>query len=137
MRKYLFIVCCLLGLSCCEEDERTYNNIPEGIYTGTFQRELPGSPNDTAKITMTFGSGTWSGSGNRIKYPALCSGTYSIAGDSINFVNDCIWTAEFDWSLILAGKYRLQSEGNRVVFRRDYRAASSVIFTDKYILVRQ
>jgi hypothetical protein len=52
------------------------------------------------------------------KYPALCHGTYSIKGDTIDFVNECAWTAEFDWSLILAGDYVIKESGKTLEFFR-------------------
>jgi len=137
MRKYLLFVCCLIGLLGCDKDEKNFPKLQEGIYVGTFQRELVWSPSDTAKITMTFSSNTWSGSSNKVKYPALCKGTYSIVGDTIIFENECAWTAEFDWSLILSGKYKLMTEGNTIRFERDYRSGTSDTYVDKYMMNRQ
>lgn len=124
-------------LISCENEESTNQMIPDGTYTGTFQREFVGALNDTANITLSFVSDQWSGSGDRMKYPALCHGTYSIDGDTIIFVNDCAWTAEFDWSLILAGKYTLKQSGNTIEFTKDYHPLSSGTFTDKFQVVKQ
>ncbi len=137
MKKYLLFVGCLISLIGCDKDEKYYTKLQDGIYVGTFQREIVWSVNDTAKITITFSSDTWSGSSNKVKYPALCKGTYTIKGDTIIFENECAWTAEFDWSLILSGKYKLKTERNIVEFERDYRSATSDTFVDKYILKRQ
>jgi hypothetical protein len=70
------------------------------------------------------------------KYPALCSGTYSIYGNSINFTNGCAWTAEFDWSLILSGKYDLTITGKTIEFSRDYRSATAETCIDRYKLTK-
>lgn len=90
----------------CNKDADT-KKLPEGTYIGTFQRELDWADNDTANITIIFSSNTWSGSSDKTKYPALCHGSYSINNSTINFINECPWTTEFDWSLILSGKYQL------------------------------
>jgi hypothetical protein len=127
----------MISLLACNKDEQNYTKLQDGIYAGSFQRETVWSANDTAKITMTFSSGTWSGSSNKVKYPALCKGTYTIIDDTIIFKNECAWTAEFDWSLILSGKYKLKTEGNTVEFERDYRSATSDTYLDKYIMKRQ
>jgi hypothetical protein len=137
MSRYFFcflILACLLG---CDKQSQNYTSIPDGIYAGTFQRELAWAENDTAAITITFTSNTWSGTSDKIKYPALCKGTYSIVGDTIIFENQCAWTAEFDWSLILSGKYVIKSIGNTLEFYRDYRSAISDTYVDRYKLKKQ
>jgi hypothetical protein len=53
---------------------------------------------------MTFSSNHWSG-----------------FGDTIEFENESAWTAEFDWSLILSGKYLNTESRGTIEFYRDYR----------------
>ena len=137
MKKYFLFIFCLTSLIGCKKEEQNLTILKNGNYVGTFQRELVWSANDTAKITMTFSSGTWTGSSNMNKYPALCKGTYSIVADTIIFENECDWTAEFDWSLILSGKYVIKTEGNTTEFKRDYRSATSDTYVDKYEIIRQ
>jgi hypothetical protein len=113
-----------LALSSCENDDN-YNEqvtLLNGEYTGTFQRKLSWSNSSISNITLTFQFDKWSGSSDIIKYPALCRGTFSIVGDSIVFVNECAWTAEFDWSLILSGKYKIERHGDQIEFYRNYRS---------------
>lgn len=137
MRNNFLFIFCLVSLLGCGKEEQNPTKFQDGIYVGTFQRELVWSVTDTAKITMTFFGGTWSGSSNKVKYPALCKGTYSIVGDTIIFENECAWTAEFDWSLILSGKYGLKIEGNAIELTRDYRSATYDTYVDEYKLKRQ
>ena len=137
MNKTTFLILTFLFLISCENEESIYKMIPDGTYKGTFQRESVWSSSDTANITLTFSSNQWSGSGDREKYPALCHGTYSINGDTIIFGNECAWTAEFDWSLILAGKYALKQSGNTIEFSRDYRSSTSDTYIDKFRIVKQ
>ena len=137
MKTILFFICVLLAFVSCEKEEEIQKQISEGTYVGTFQRQIVWAESDTANITLTFNGNQWSGSSNFEKYPALCHGTYFIVGDSIIFGNDCAWTAEFDWSLILAGKYLLTKTGNRIEFSKDYRSATSDTYIDKYILTKQ
>jgi len=139
MRPINLIICfCFLLLINCEkgEDSTEFDVVLNGVYTGTFQRKLSWANNKTSNITLTFHFNTWSGSSDITKYPALCKGTYSIEDDSITFMNECAWTAEFDWSLILSGKYKIESHGDRVEFYRDY---SSMVgtFKDLYKLSRK
>ncbi len=135
--RQLFFICALFFLVSCEKEEEIQKHLFDGTYIGTFQRQIVWTENDTAHITLTFNGNQWSGSSNFEKYPALCRGTYSINGDTIIFENECIWTAEFDWTLILAGKYLLTKTGNTVEFSKDYRSASSDTYNDKYKLTKE
>jgi hypothetical protein len=111
--------------------------LDNGNYSGTFERELVWGKSDNAKITMTFSSDTWSGSGDHIKYPALCNGTYRIEEDTIVFEINCVWTAEFYASLILSGKYKLVKNEYSMEFNRDYRSANADTYADRYKLTKQ
>lgn len=137
MKRFFLIalVSSILLIGCEKNEETTY--LENGNYTGTFQRHGVWFIGDTANITMTFSSNTWTGSGDKIKYPALCNGTYRIEGDTIIFVNDCAWTTEFDWSLILSGKYKLIKNGNNIEFNKDYRSATADTYIDIYKLTKQ
>lgn len=137
MKKYLLFIICFTSLIGCKKEEDNLTKFQNGVYVGTFQREFVWAATDTAKITMTFSSGTWSGSSNKVKYPALCNGTYSIVGDTIIFENECAWSAEFDWSLILSGKYLLKTQGDSIEFYRDYHSESSDTYIDIYKMIRQ
>jgi hypothetical protein len=133
---YIFTAFLVL-IAGCEKDEETSNKIIAGNYEGTFQRELTWAESETANVTFTFSSNEWSGSSEIYKYPALSHGTYSIIGDTILFNNGGFWTTEFDWSLILSGKYALSVNGDRIEFTRDYRNATSDTYIDRYVLYRK
>lgn len=131
-----WIILIFVMVGCSKEDHLTVK-IKDGTYIGTFQREPVWSSSKTANITMTFSSNRWSGSSDIVKYPALCNGTYSIVGDTIVFENECAWTAEFDWSLILSGKYVIRESDGTIEFSRDYRSATTDTWIDKYKIKRQ
>lgn len=135
--KRLVLILGLIFLICCEKEEQIDRIILDGNYIGTFQRELVWYDNDIANISLTFSSNKWTGTSDIIKYPALCSGTYNIEGDTIIFENECVWTAEFDWSLILSGKYVLKQTENVIEFTRDYRSATADTYVDRYIITKQ
>jgi hypothetical protein len=128
-----FFVIVLIGFAC-KQDHNYPDKIPDGLYTGTFQRQLAFGGGDISNISVTFYSNTWTGQSDRSKYPALCHGTYSLDKDKIVFTNDCVWTAEFDWSLILGREYALTIDGNQLKFIRDYRGPSSDSYSDIYNL---
>jgi len=127
----------------CEKNENNTENkenivtLQDGNYVGTFKRELSWTDSYTANVTMTFSSNSWTGTSDITKYPALCRGTYSIKGDTIIFENYCAWTADFDWSLILAGKYVLEIKRDSVVIYRNYPKTGPVLYIDRYKLKKQ
>ena len=121
-------------LSCEKsQDEK----VPEGVYIGTFQRQLAFGGGDKSNVTISFSSNTWTGSSDIVKYPALCHGTFSVSKQKITFNNECAWTAEFDWSLILGGEYDFVSDGQQLKIIRDYSGPATDAWTDIYILTKQ
>jgi len=126
-----------VALTSCEKTIPVEAGIPDGTYFGTYNRQFVWADSDTANITITFSGNQWSGSSNIEKYPALCNGIYSIIGDSINFENTCEWTADFDWSLILSGKYILIRSGDTIEFINDHRSATSDTYVDIYKISKQ
>jgi hypothetical protein len=129
--------CILLGIlfmaSCQKNNEPRV--VPEGTYIGTFTRVgliLAGS--DSVKITFTGNkfSGESYGHSNS---PRICNGDFQIMGDSVSFHNACIFTADFDWTLILSGHYKISTEADNLTISRMYLSSSS--YSDTYSLKKQ
>jgi hypothetical protein len=137
MKTILLFAMLLTCLVACKKETQNYTTVPDGTYVGTFKRELVWADNDTANIKITFSSNTWTGYSDKNNYPALCKGTYTIVGDTIIFENQCEWTAEFDWSLILTGKYVIKTKGSTIEFYRDYRSGTSDTYVDRYKIKNQ
>jgi hypothetical protein len=123
----------LLILSSCESEKENSIKIQEGTYVGTFQRQGSLSLGPISNVTITFSADKWSGQSDNSKYPALCNGTYSYKGHSLIFTNECVWTAEFDWSLILSGDFIYSFDGEHLQMAK---TISPGIF-DRYNLTRQ
>jgi hypothetical protein len=135
MKKLLLTIWIVTILSTsCEEFHN--DKIPDGIYTGTFQRQVAFGGGNIANVVLTFSANTWTGGSDMPKYPALCHGTYTIDKGKIIFTNDCAWTAEFDGTLILGGEYSFSLNGNQLRFIRDYRGPSSDTYADVYNLTK-
>jgi len=137
MLKITILLMIFVALTSCEKTVPVESGIPDGTYIGTYNRQFVWADSDTAIVTITFSGNQWSGSSNMEKYPALCNGIYSIIGDSINFENKCEWTADFDWSLILSGKYILIRSGDTIEFINDHRSAISDTYVDIYKISKQ
>ena len=132
MRYLLFILLLTVLFSAsCKKTSDSF--IPNGTYKGTFQRQTSNG-GQISNVTITFSNNTWTGQSEVAKYPALCHGTYLKNGmDGISFENDCPWTAEFDWTLILSQGYKIQILGKEVQITRNYNSAT----TDIYKLTKQ
>lgn len=118
----------LLGLiiaivGCNKDDDNIKANI-NGDYVGFFERN-----GNTSNVKLTFNNGTFNGQSEIEKFPALCNGTYTISESKITFSNDCPWTAEFDWSLILSDKWDLNLNNNTLIMTKSN--------GDKYTLTQQ
>jgi len=121
------LICGIVFASCTNKvtcDNRTYERLYEGKYTGTFTVkyfiEMPqswvGSGNGKAAIEFKDGKFTSTGNPNRV--PAGGSGNYSIDGNKIIFQDENIWTADFDGGLILSGEYDYIFKGKKLKISR-------------------
>lgn len=132
--KWVIIFFSLLGFSASCEDgqEKELTVIEPGIYKGQFMRASPYAKYAPSNVTIEFTSDQFSGQSEVTNFPAICSGTFSIKGTEINFENECFFTADFDWTLILKGNFQLQVTGSQLEMTRVQGE-----LTDKYILTLQ
>lgn len=137
MKNIVIFTIGLIVFISCDKEENIDRKIPDGTYTGTFQRKCVWADSDTANITMIFSLKNWNGTSEFEKYPALRYGTYSIVGDTIIFLSGGAFSADFDWSLILQGKYLLKQTENVIEFTKDYRSATNDTYFDQYIITKQ
>lgn len=115
----LLIAATLLVISCDQKD--TINpELVNGTYTGIFGRSSPNARYPTANVTITFNNGEFTGSSTITNYPAVCTGTYTILAETIEFSNNCMFPANFDWTYILKGNFNLKTEGKKIYMTRSY-----------------
>ena len=100
-----FLVVILLFAISCKKDLPVKTQNLEGYYEGIFQRIDSLKEGSRSNVKITFTNDGFSGSSENNKYPAICSGTYTKSGNTIHFINNCMYTADFDWTLILSGEY--------------------------------
>lgn len=122
VKHFSFLVLLVIMLGC-NQDEENLQSL-NGTYMGIFVRNQ-----QAAKVELSFDNGTYQGYSERYKFPALCRGTYTVSGSKITFANDCPWTAEFDWTLILSGEWDFKLTGNILILTSSG--------GDKYTLTRQ
>ena len=113
--RYLFSVIFLsmIFISCRKNPDKRW----DGIYQGTFQRQI-GATGAISNVSLTISSDGYVGYSSQAKYPAICRGTQLITGDKIIFHDACVWTADFNGSLILDGEYEFQHRNDSIfIFR--------------------
>ena len=136
MKKLIFIIwIAIISSTGCEKSHN--DKIPDGVYTGTFQRQLAFGGGDSANVTLTFSSNTWTGQSDKPSFPALCNGTYKIEKDKITFLNLCLWAPDLNESIILSGEFDLNINGKQIEIIRSSLGSSTDAWIDKYTLTRQ
>lgn len=94
----------------CNKDEL---NIMDGTYTGTFTVRYS-SGTQTGPTTLNLQDGKFSCQGNPNRIPAGGSGTFFADSKTITFQDENVWTADFDWNLILSGQYNYTFNGKKL-----------------------
>jgi len=120
--KYLILVgIIIITIACSSDDDQP--NI-EGEYIGIFERN-----GNTSNVELNFTNGIFSGDSETVKFPAICNGNYSISNQTIEFENLCVWTAEFDWTLVLGENWNYTFINNILTMTK--------VNGDKYTLTKQ
>lgn len=91
-----------------------------GTYTGKFHYITPElSEKVTADAKVIFTERSYSSQGNTNKIPAGGSGDFELQeGKILDFKDENIWTANFDWGLILNGRYNYDIKGDSLILTR-------------------
>lgn len=108
--------------SQCEEQPQEIQF--EGFYHGTFYRNNSIISAAPSQVQLFFGNGTFTGSSNTSRYPAICRGSYQISNEEIVFTDSCFWTADFDWTLILSGSYEYSEKQGEIILIKEYENGS-------------
>lgn len=103
--RFVFAIALLTLFSCGNKKLSRVKTVPNGTYKGQFIRSSPLAKYASSNITITFKGNTFSGESDKSNYPAICKGTFKVMGNTIELENDCLWTADFDWSYILKGTF--------------------------------
>jgi hypothetical protein len=134
LKQLVVLLLATLGLFGCSEDDQSTSKLAEGTYTGIFYRSSPNARWTTSDVQLTLENNRFSGSSSTFRYPAICEGTYQRTGsDSIQFTNECSFTADFDWTFILDGAFQIHREGQKMIISREYEGS----VTDTYELERE
>src|SRR5579864_8200909 len=114
MKWFLLLLVISSSLSSCRRGCEMWMGAKiQGTYTGTFVRWV-GKDGAVSNVKITFSGDAFNGSSDSSNYPAICNGSFTTSGDpdSVHFVNNCAFPANFDWTLILNGAYKLVQTGD-------------------------
>jgi hypothetical protein len=104
----------LILVSCRRDVQMDF----EGTYSGTFKVMYnSGMHSGSVKIELVNSKYTCSANTNMI--PAGVKGTYTVNNGKIIFNDENFWTADFDWNLILNGKYDYSFDGKNLKIYAD------------------
>tara|TARA_B110000116_G_scaffold266126_1_gene276374 strand:- start:855 stop:1241 length:387 start_codon:yes stop_codon:yes gene_type:complete len=120
----LIVLGLVLMMRCNKNDVENAQSEISGAYIGIFERN-----GNTSNIELNFMNGIYSGESEIEKFPAICNGNYSISNNTIEFENVCLWTADFDWTLILGENWNYTKENNILIMTKSN--------GDKYTLTKQ
>ena len=125
MKTRIILIGLLIALFACDSDDKSQLNFNiNGLYIGIFERD-----GYTSNVELEFANGTFSGASEVINFPAICNGTYLISNNTVEFENQCVFTSDFDWSLILWENWDYSFNNNTLIITKTN--------GDKYTLIKQ
>jgi hypothetical protein len=124
-KKFIFLTLYCIIISCSKSETEVAVSInTNGNYIGTFERN-----GIISNVQLNLNNGAFNGQSIVDKFPALCNGTYIMTSNTITFEDNCVWTADFDWTLILNGEWNFAMNGTILTLIKSN--------GDKYILTQQ
>jgi hypothetical protein len=93
-------------------------SLPNGSYSGRFLMES-GTISNEGIFQLEILDNNFHCTGNVNRMPAGGSGTFSMSNNEIAFQDENMWTADFDWNLILNGSYSTSQEGDTLILVKE------------------
>jgi hypothetical protein len=104
-------------------------SLPNGIYNGRFVVES-GTISNEGIFQLEILDNTFHCTGNENRMPAGGSGTFSMQKNEIIFHDENMWTADFDWNLILNGGYSAALKGDTLILVKEQGATKYIYKID-------
>jgi hypothetical protein len=111
MKAFFLVAFLTLWLFSCEKEDAASVS---GNYSGVFFRSSPTGTWTESQVSLHLNANSFSGQSSDARYPAICHGSWTSGDETIEFSNACIWTADFDWTLILDGEYKFELKGDHL-----------------------
>ncbi|QXU40033.1 hypothetical protein [Pedobacter sp. D749] len=138
----IFLFALILSLGC--KKPTTVDVLLDGNYTGVLviTNSVKSVP-VTRPISVSLKDGKFNIVPSADLKPSGGKGTYTFKNGIGYFTDEDIWTADFDWNMILNGEYNIRSSGVDLTLRKrfnaktDFSPATSYATIDyEYILKR-
>lgn len=125
----------LLFFSSCDSDNGGNENSAklEGVFSGVFTVEYTNGETISNPVTVTFTNGQYTSSTGLNRFPAGGNGAFEFGNNTIEFSDENIWTADFDWNLILNGSYEYSLNEDQLHFS----ASKNDVGIYEYILIKE
>lgn len=124
--KLKFLTCfgAIIMIFACSK-EKNPELIIDGKYVGTFERD-----ERISNVELNLSKNVFSGESDKINFPAIYFGTFSVQNKSLSFDNKrLIITTEFDPNLILDGNWNYEFQDNKLTLTNSR--------GDLYILIKE
>lgn len=111
MKRILLFVVLTIGIISCDPKD----DLPDlnGSYAGSYSRG-----DSVTSITLSIDDYRFEGGSEAARFPAICRGAVGWDEYTIQFDDECVWTADFDWTLILSGTYTYAYSKDKLTFWR-------------------
>ncbi|WP_276364094.1 hypothetical protein [Daejeonella sp. H1SJ63] len=120
-----FSVITLLG-ACSEKLNLV---VLDGSYKGFFYYIPAGGTQITKsaeEVSVILNGKEYTSTGSTGRIPAGGTGKYSVLSNNIvQFQDERVWTADFDWNMILNGNYRYEVKNDSLILTRNFELCSS------------
>lgn len=113
------VVLTIILVGCGKSKAKINKGTYHGTFTATYFADTIPYPRVQGSASVIFEKKTYNSLGTTAYNPAGGSGSYSIADDIISFEDENIWTANFDWGLILNGEYNYTKLDDKLILVRE------------------
>ncbi|MFN5428819.1 MAG: hypothetical protein ACK5BO_12355 [Bacteroidota bacterium] len=113
MRNFYIVSLLVLIISFFTGCTKDKPSIQDGIYKGIFTVTYS-TGTQTGPVTIELKNRTYTSSSNANRIPSGGSGTFQVTKNKMIFSDDKMWTADFDWNLILNGEYEAVFDGKKL-----------------------
>lgn len=143
MKVKIYLPLFFLGFSFGCKKPTNVDVLTEGNYTGVLviTNSMKSVP-VTQPISISLKDGEFNITPNANLKPFGGKGTYTFKNKIGYFTDDGVWTADFDWNMILNGEYDIRSSGVDLTLRKrlstkaGFSSASYATIDYEYILKR-
>lgn len=118
MKVFCLLLIILSFFSCKDE---SVGPLVDGEYSGKFYYGSMFGGMQEAGASVKISNGRYESVGNSNRVPAGGSGILSVVDKTtFAFSDENVWTADFDWNLILNGKYSFEVKGDSLFLDKKF-----------------